>query len=175
MMSGVNISHRAAESQREECGEETLSLHASVGGNVCGGGVSHGVSEAQRNLITGDILDASVKIHKMFGPGLLESVYERLLAVELTKRGHKVVRQKNISFEYEGEVFENAFCVDMIVDDDIVVELKSTGTMSPVYPKQLRTYLVILGKELGVLVNFGMATIKEGFKRVVNDVNLSTN
>jgi iron complex transport system substrate-binding protein len=117
-------------------------------------------------------LDASVKIHKLFGPGLLESVYERLLAVELRKRGHRVECQKAISFTYEGEVFDNAFCVDMIVDNEIVVELKSTGAMNPVYPKQLRTYLVLLGKELGVLINFGMATLKEGFKRVVNNVNL---
>ncbi len=122
------------------------------------------------NAITGDVLDASVKIHKMFGPGLLESVYERLLCVELEKRGHLVERQKQISFVYEGILFENAFRIDLIVDGMVVVELKSTSQMHPVYPKQVRTYLVLTGLTVGLLVNFGMSTLKEGFVRVVNGV-----
>ena len=120
------------------------------------------------NKITGDILDASVKIHKMFGPGMLESVYERLLAVELEKRGHKVERQKSVTFDYEGVRFENAFKVDLMVDGEVVVELKSSALMHPVYPKQVRTYLVLTGKSVGLLVNFGMGTLKDGFVRIVN-------
>ena len=120
------------------------------------------------NEITGDILDASVKIHKMFGPGLLESVYERLLAIELGKRGHKVERQKAISFRYEDVLFENAFRLDLLVDGQVVIELKSTSAMHLVYAKQVRTYLVLAGLQVGLLVNFGMPTLKEGFVRVIN-------
>ena len=121
------------------------------------------------NLITGDILDAAVKIHKRFGPGMLESVYEQLLAVELTRRGHKVECQKSISFEYEGIHIDTAFRIDMIVDETIVVELKSTERNLPVYLKQIKTYLVVMGLQVGVLVNFGMEKLKDGYVRVVND------
>ena len=129
------------------------------------------------NDITGDVLDASVKIHKMFGPGLLESVYERLLAIELEKRGHRVERQKSVSFDYEGVRFENAFRIDLLVDETVIVELKSAGSMNPVYAKQVRTYLVLTGLDVGLLVNFGLATLKDGFVRVVNSIkpDLSTN
>lgn len=120
------------------------------------------------NEITGDVLDASVKIHKMFGPGLLESVYEHLLAMELCKRGHRVERQKSVSFRYEDVLFEGAFRMDLLVDGRVVVELKSTSAMHPVYAKQVRTYLVLAGLEVGLLVNFGMPTLKEGFVRVIN-------
>lgn len=78
------------------------------------------------NEITGDILDASIKLHRQFGAGLLESVYETLLAIELVKRGHKVERQKSISFEYEGVMLQNAFRLDMLVDDKVIVEQKSS-------------------------------------------------
>lgn len=120
------------------------------------------------NAITGDILDAALKIHVNLGPGLLESVYEQLLAVELERRGHRVERQKEVSFAYEGIRFENAFRMDLLVDGCVVVELKSTGAMSPVYPKQVRTYLVLCGLQVGMVVNFGMATLKEGVVRVLN-------
>ncbi len=128
------------------------------------------MTDSEINSITGDILDSSIKIHKLFGPGLLESVYERMLAVELRKLGHLVMCQQDVSFSFEGERFANAFRLDMIVDDEVVVELKSAGAMSPVFPKQLRTYLVILGKHVGVLVNFGMALLMDGYVRVINDV-----
>ena len=120
------------------------------------------------NEISGDVLDAAYKIHTRFGPGLLESVYELLLAIELEKRGHKVERQKWISFEYEGVQLENAFRLDLLVDDSVVVELKSTEQTNPVFMKQVKTYLVILNLHLGLVVNFGLPTIKEGFVRVVN-------
>ena len=121
------------------------------------------------NEITGDILDASIKLHRQFGAGLLESVYETLLEIELKKRGHKVERQKSISFEYEGVMLENAFRLDMLVDDRVIVELTSTEKMSSVFAKQLKTYLAITKLQVGVVVNFGMTTLKEGFLRFVNN------
>ena len=120
------------------------------------------------NEISGDVLDAAIKIHRTFGPGLLESVYESLLTIELEKRGHKVVRQKWISFEHEGVRLENAFRLDLLVDDKIIVELKSTEQMNPVFMKQVKTYLVIMKLHLGLVVNFGMETLRDGFSRVVN-------
>ena len=122
----------------------------------------------EENAITQDVLDASLKLHKQFGPGLLESVYEQLLAIELTRRGHVVERQKTISFEYEGVQIENAFRLDLLVDGQVVVELKSTDQMNPVYAKQVKTYLVLMGLQVGLLVNFGMNYLKDGFVRIIN-------
>lgn len=120
------------------------------------------------NKITADILDAAVKLHRRFGPGMLESIYEQLLEAELVRRGHAVERQKNVSFEYEGILLENAFRVDLLVDNTVVVELKAAEQMKPVFAKQVKTYLVAMNLHVGVLINFGMATLKEGFVRVVN-------
>ena len=123
------------------------------------------------NEISGDVLDAAIKIHKQFGPGLLESVYETLLAIELRKRGHTVEMQQPVSFEYEGVRIDNAFRLDMLVDGKVVVELKSTEQMHPVFAKQVKTYLVVLKLHLGLVVNFGLATVKDGFVRIVNGYN----
>ena len=128
--------------------------------------------EDDTSRITGDIIDSAMKIHKMFGPGMLESVYERMLAIELKRRGHSVECQKAVGFTYEGEAFEDAFRLDLLVDGEIVVELKSTGAMNPVFAKQLRTYLVLSGLGIGLVVNFGMALMKDGIVRVINSRNL---
>ena len=118
--------------------------------------------------ITGDVVDAAVQIHKTFGPGLLESVYELILEAELKRRGHRVERQMDISFDYQGIYFENAFRLDLLVDDSVILELKSTEKMMPGYAKQLKTYLVLTCKSIGLVLNFGMATMKEGVCRVAN-------
>ncbi|MGN0843922.1 MAG: GxxExxY protein [Kiritimatiellia bacterium] len=119
--------------------------------------------------ITGAVLDAAIKIHRTFGPGMLESVYERLLASELGRRGFSVETQKSVSFEYEGEMFADAFRLDMLIEGRVVVELKSTEKNAPVYHKQVKTYLKVMGLQVGLLINFGMSTVKEGFVRIVND------
>ena len=118
--------------------------------------------------ITKDIVDASVKLHKKIGPGLLESVYETILAAELQRRGHTVERQKEISFDYDGLHFDKCFRIDILVDDSVIVELKSTEKMAPVYAKQLKTYLVLAEKTVGLVLNFGMPTMVEGIVRIVN-------
>ena len=119
------------------------------------------------NEITQDSLDSSIKIHRQFGPGMLESAYEVLLEAELKRRGHKVERQKPISLEYE--VLDTAFRLDMLVDGMIIVELKSTEQMHPVFAKQVKTYLTVTGLHVGVLVNFGMEKLKDGYARIVRD------
>jgi GxxExxY protein len=97
----------------------------------------------------------------------LESVYEALLANELEKRGLKVERQKPIGFEFRGTKFDEGFRADLVVDDQVIVELKSTEQTHPVHKKQLKTYLRLSGKRLGLLINFGTELFNEGVARVV--------
>ncbi|MFH0939166.1 MAG: GxxExxY protein [Planctomycetota bacterium] len=124
--------------------------------------------------ITGDIVDAAYKIHVGLGPGLLESVYEVVLARELTRRGFIVERQKTVSFEYDGMRFEEGFRVDLLVEGRIVVELKSVEKLAPVHSKQVLTYLRLLKLPVGLLINFGAATLKEGLHRIVNNYKPSS-
>jgi len=123
--------------------------------------------------ITGAIVDASVRLHQDLGPGLLESVYEALLAHALEQRGFRVERQKPIRLEYLGKVFEDGFRVDLIVEDRVLVELKSVERLAPVHGKQLLTYLKLTNRRVGLLINFGAATLREGLHRVVNGLPAS--
>jgi iron complex transport system substrate-binding protein len=118
--------------------------------------------------ITGDIVDAAVKLHIRLGPGLLESVYEKLLAQALERRGRTVERQVLLDFEFDGLRFDKGLRVDMLVDGIIVVELKSVEMLAPVHKRQLLTYLRLLDLPLGLLINFGAPTLKAGLQRVVN-------
>ena len=115
------------------------------------------------------VVDTAFHIHRELGVGLLESVYEAVLARALEKRGLKVERQKVLSFEYDEMRFEDGLRVDLLVEGALVVELKSVETLAPVHHKQLLTYLRLLHQPLGLLINFGAATFKEGIKRIVNN------
>ena len=119
--------------------------------------------------ITGQVVDAAYKLHAGLGPGLLESVYELILARELERRRLNVERQKPVSFEFDGLHFEDAFRVDLLIEGCVVVELKSVETMAPVHPKQVLTYLRLLNLPVGLLINFGAATMKQGLHRIVNN------
>jgi len=120
------------------------------------------------NEISGAIVDAAYKVHTTLGPGLLESVYEVAMEYELRKRGLRVVRQVPIAVVY-GEVrLEEGFRADLIVEDKIIVELKSVETIHPVHKKQLLTYLRLSNKKLGLLINFGAYLIKDGISRIAN-------
>ena len=127
----------------------------------------------QLDDITGAIVDCSVKIHMDLGPGLLESVYEVVLARALEKRGFRVERQKPITFEYDGMVFEEGFRTDLLVDSRVVVELKSVEKLVRVHSKQLLTYLRLMHLPVGLLINFGAPTLKEGLHRIVNNLQPS--
>jgi len=115
------------------------------------------------------VVDACIKIHQRLGPGLLENVYERVLAHELEKRGCSVSRQVAIPITYEGMMFEEGFRVDLLVNRQLVVELKSVEAVHPVHKKQLLTYLCLTGLTLGLLVNFGEALMKTGIHRIINN------
>jgi GxxExxY protein len=120
------------------------------------------------NEISGIIVDAAYKIHTTLGPGLLESVYEVVLAHELERRGLHVVIQQPIPVIYEDVRLELGFRADIIVEHKVVVEVKSVEVIAPVHPKQLRTYLKLMDLKLGLLINFNVPLIKDGIHRVVN-------
>jgi iron complex transport system substrate-binding protein len=122
---------------------------------------------------TGAIIDAAYKLHVEIGPGLLESVYEAILARDLARRGLRVARQVPISFTYEDMLFQDAFRIDLLVEDEVVVEIKSVEKFNPVHPKQLLTYLRLMHQPVGLLINFGAPTLKEGVQRVVNRLESS--
>ena len=122
------------------------------------------------NEIAKQIVDAAFKIHTTLGPGLLESVYETVLAFELEKRGLRVARQVAIPVQYEGILMEAGFRADLIVEDKVIVEIKSIEGVAAVHKKQLLTYLRLSGRRLGLLINFGEALIKDGITRLVNNL-----
>lgn len=120
------------------------------------------------NEISGMIVDAAFKVHSTLGPGLLESVYEVVLEKELLKRGLRVRRQVPVPIRYEDLTFDEGFRADLIVEECIVVELKSVEQIHPVHTKQVLTYCRLLDFRLGLLINFGASLIKDGIKRVAN-------
>lgn len=122
----------------------------------------------RENEITRIIVNAAYHIHTTLGPGLLESVYEAVLAYELEKRGLKVVRQQAIPVVYETVHLEMGFRADLIVENQVIVEIKSVEFIAPVHRKQLLTYLRLADKRVGLLINFGSELIKDGISRVVN-------
>lgn len=113
-------------------------------------------------------IDCGFKLHKAFGPGLLESVYEAILADSLVKRGLKIERQKPVDIMYEGNILREGFRIDILIEGQLIIELKSTERIVPVHKKQVLTYLRLTNQPLGLLMNFGMETFKEGMSRILN-------
>ena len=120
------------------------------------------------NEIARQVEDAGYRVYTALGPGLLETVYEVALSHELAKRGLKTVRQRPVRIAYDGIEFDEGFRADLIVEDKLIVELKSVEALAPVHFKQLLTYLRLADKRLGLLMNFGQALYREGVKRVIN-------
>ena len=131
------------------------------------------MAHKQLDEVTGEILDACVKLHQALSPGLLESIYEVVLARDLERRGLGVERQRSISFDYDGLHFSDALRVDILVESAVVVELKSVERLLAVHPKQVLTYLRLLDLRVGLLANFGAPTMKEGLHRIVNNLTPS--
>ena len=120
------------------------------------------------NEIAVIVVDSCLKIHKLLGPGLFESVYEEVLCYELEKRNLKVERQKGMPVHYEDIIIEMGFKADIIVEDKVILELKSVESLNKVHHKQLITYLRLSDKKLGLLINFNVELIKNGINRIVN-------
>ena len=123
--------------------------------------------------ITGDVLDLSIRIHRELGPGLFESVYETVLAGKLIQLGYEVARQQVVDIEFEGQRFDAAFKIDLLVNSMLIVEIKAVDRLNASHAKQVLTYLRLTKRPVGLLINFGGATLKEGFRRLVNDYSPS--
>lgn len=122
------------------------------------------------NEISKIIVDVAYKVHSKLGPGLLESVYEEILYFEFLKLGLKVQRQTVVPVIWDNIKMELGFRADLIVENKVIIELKSVENIVPVHPKQLLTYLKITGLKLGLLINFNEALIKDGITRIVNNL-----
>jgi GxxExxY protein len=124
----------------------------------------------EENLIAREVVDAALKLHRHFGPGVYESVYEPVLVYELNKRSLTTRQQTPVPLIYEGITFDIGFKTDVVVNDLVILELKSVEKLEPVHFKQLLTYLRLTGLRLGLLINFGENLLKDGIHRVVNDL-----
>ncbi|OGU45053.1 MAG: GxxExxY protein [Ignavibacteria bacterium RIFCSPLOWO2_02_FULL_55_14] len=120
------------------------------------------------NQISHEVLGCALTVHRYLGPGLLESVYEEVLVYELEKRGLSCDRQVTLPVKYESLELSLGFRVDVIIENSVILELKSVESLLPVHKKQLLTYLRLTNMRLGLLINFNVPLIKEGFSRVVN-------
>lgn len=121
------------------------------------------------NEITGIIIDEAIKIHSDLGPGLFESVYEEILTYRLGKRNLSVSRQIAVPVFYEGLKMDIGFRADLIVENKVIIEIKSIEALAPVHHKQLLTYLKLTNLTVGLLINFNEALLKNGIKRIVNN------
>ena len=124
--------------------------------------------------IATDVVDCAIHIHRDLGPGLLESVYELVLAASLQRRGYTVDRQRPVNIVYDGMSFDSAFRLDLIVNDCFIVEIKSVESLLPVHAKQVLTYLRLMNLPLGLLLNFSGPTMKSGIRRLVNNYRPNT-
>jgi iron complex transport system substrate-binding protein len=128
----------------------------------------NGENAVEINKISGQVVYAALRIHRLLGPGLFESVYEAILARDLEQAGFDVKRQKGFPLTFEGMVFEEAFRADLIIEDKVIVEVKSMPAIAAVHEKQLWSYMKLLDLRVGLLLNFGGALMKDGIKRLVN-------
>ena len=122
------------------------------------------------NEVSGQVVDAAMKVHTALGPGLLESAYEACLMYELSKRGFSVRRQVEMPVRYEEVLLDVGYRVDLIVNEIVIVEVKSVSELVPIHEAQLLTYLKLSGIKVGLLINFNVMRLKNGIKRMVNEL-----
>ena len=128
------------------------------------------MDEAERlDQISRKIIGAAITVHRALGPGLLESTYEACLAYELVQLGLKVERQKELPVRYRGVVIDCGYRMDLIIEDAIVVEVKSIEQLLPIHQAQVMSYLRLSGLRVGLLLNFNVRILKQGLKRIVNE------
>lgn len=123
------------------------------------------------NRISGEVVDAAIAVHRELGPGLLESVYEAVLAHELTQRGFRIERQVAVPIVYRGLTFDEGYRLDVLVDGVVIVEIKSVEAITGIHKKQLLTYLRLTNRPLGLLLNFNVELMKQGISRIANGVD----
>ena len=132
------------------------------------GGITEGMVKAEFDIITDQIIAAAIEVHRELGPGLLESVYEICLLKELMSRGLSVEQQVLVPVIYKNEKLNKEFYIDILVENEVVIELKAVEILLPVHEVQLVTYLKLANKRLGLLLNFNVPVLKDGIRRRVN-------
>jgi GxxExxY protein len=125
-------------------------------------------AEKRENQISGIVLDAAIAVHTALGPGLLESAYQTCLAYELSSRGLKIQTQVPLPIKYHGVCLDAAYRIDIVVQDLVVIEIKAIERLLPIHEAQLLSYLKLSGKKLGLLLNFHVLRLVDGYKRIVN-------
>jgi GxxExxY protein len=125
-------------------------------------------TERQENEISGKIIGAAIEVHKMLGPGLLESAYEECLCCEMALRGIRFERQVPLPLNYKGVDLDCGYRLDLLVEDKVIVELKSVETLEPIHEAQMLTYLKLRNAWLGLIINFNVIMLKDGVRRLVN-------
>ena len=135
-------------------------------GEGAGAPESKSTEEFENNSLTNAIIGAAISVHRELGPGLLESVYEKCLALELTRSGHQVAAQKEIPLTYKGLNLESGFRADLIVENKVLIELKAVDQLMPVHTAQVLTYLKLTGLRTALLINFNVQLLKNGIKRL---------
>lgn len=118
--------------------------------------------------LTYEVIGAAMEVHSILGPGLLESLYQKALVKELLLRGHRVKTECPVLLEYKKEIISDNLRMDLLVDDELIIELKSVEELNPIHFKQTSTYLRIYNKEVGLLINFNVLSLKDGVHRVIN-------
>jgi GxxExxY protein len=120
------------------------------------------------NTITEAIIGAAIEVHKALGPGLLESAYQACLSYELLERGHKVEQQKSLAIRYKNVRLDCGYRLDLVVDEKVIVEIKSVETLAPIHEAQLLSYLRLSQQKVGLLINFNVKMLKHGIRRLIN-------
>lgn len=126
------------------------------------------VAERRENQISAIVLDAAIAVHTALGPGLLESAYQACFAYELSSRGLKIQTQVPLPISYRGVLVDAAYRLDLVIEDLVIIELKAAERLIPIHEAQLLSYLKLSGKRLGLLINFHVLRLKDGYKRIVN-------
>ena len=126
--------------------------------------------KAAINSITDSIISAAIAVHRELGPGLLESAYESCLVYELLQQGLTVERQKALPVNYRGVKVDCGYRIDLLVEDTVIVELKAVDRLEPIREAQLLSYLKLSGYQIGLLINFNVRMLKQGIKRLVNNL-----
>ena len=133
---------------------------------LVGGGVGEGAAEGRLAGLTSEIIGGAMEVHRSLGPGLLESAYESCLAWELAERGLQVARQVPVPVHYKGVRMDCAYRLDLVINDAVVLELKTVSALAPIHTAQLLTYLRLTNLPVGLLLNFNSPTMKAGIKRI---------
>ena len=120
------------------------------------------------NEVTGEVIGAAIEVHKILGPGLLESAYEECLCREFELKGFPYERQKELPIEYKGVKLDCGYRLDVVVAKTLIIEIKACENLRPIHEAQLLTYLKLTGIKVGLLINFNMPVLKDGIKRLVN-------